>query len=41
MNVSEAATGGYTHTEERGGDAYVRKIGREFLVDVYSALRSV
>ncbi|HEY9448515.1 MAG TPA: HD domain-containing phosphohydrolase [Gemmatimonadaceae bacterium] len=30
-----------TRTEERGGDAYVRRAGREFLVCVYSALRSV
>jgi HD-GYP domain-containing protein (c-di-GMP phosphodiesterase class II) len=41
VTLPEATYGGYTYTEERGGDAYVRKIGREFLVNVYSALRSV
>ena len=41
MTVLEPPQPGYALTEERGGDTYVRKTGREFLVDVYSALRSV
>ncbi len=41
MTFPDAAAAPYPQTEERGGDAYVRKIGREFLVDVYSAMRSV
>ena len=41
MTALEPMLTSYAHTEERGGDTYVRKMGREFLVDVYGALRSV
>ena len=41
MTTPAPALAGYAQTEERGSDAYVRKMGRQFLVDVYSALRSV